>query len=148
MNVTRQTSHSETVWESTTRPSISTCCSEHPLSHLSACSAHCQAAWTAAGQAAVSCTIGKRQCLQHMMLEVSLTLSTMQRDASSKLLTSTFSVSRKFSQKFHDFFETVILKGKALGDVTHHFYKKEYQARGAPHYHILLWIDGAPVAGT
>ena len=57
-------------------------------------------------------------------------------------------MSRKFSQKFHDFFETVILKGKALGDVTHHFYKKEYQARGAPHYHILLWIDGVPVAGT
>ena len=56
-------------------------------------------------------------------------------------------MSRKFSQKFHDFFDTVILKGKALGDVTHHFYK-EYQARGAPHYHILLWIDGAPVAGT
>ena len=25
---------------------------------------------------------------------------------------------------------------------------KEYQARGAPHYHILLWIDEAPVAGT
>ena len=57
------------------------------------------------------------------------------------------SVSRKFSQKFHDFFDTVILKGGALGRVAHHFYKKEYQARGAPHYHILLWIEGAPVAG-
>ena len=51
------------------------------------------------------------------------------------------SVSRKFSQ---DFFKTVILKG---GTVTHHFYK-EYQSRGAPHYHILLWIEGAPVAGA
>ena len=58
------------------------------------------------------------------------------------------SVSRKFSQKFHDFFSTVIIKGKALGTVAHHFYKKEYQARGAPHYHILLWIEGAPVAGV
>ncbi len=57
------------------------------------------------------------------------------------------SVSRKFSKKFHDFFDTVILKGQALGPVSNYFYKKEYQARGAPHYHILLWIDGAPVAG-
>ena len=56
------------------------------------------------------------------------------------------SVLRKFSQMFHDFFGTVILKGKALGEVTHHFYK-DYQARGTPHYHILLWIDSVPVAG-
>ena len=47
------------------------------------------------------------------------------------------SVSRKFS---HDFFQTVILKGQVLGPVAHHFFKKDYQARGAPHYHILLWI--------
>ena len=48
------------------------------------------------------------------------------------------SVSRKFSQKFHDFFNIVILKGQAVGKVAHYFYKKEYQARGAPHYHSLL----------
>ena len=57
------------------------------------------------------------------------------------------SVSRKFSQKFHDFFDTVILNGGVLGPVAHYFYKKEYQARGAPHYHIILWIEGAPTAG-
>ena len=57
------------------------------------------------------------------------------------------SVSRKFSQKFRDFFTTVLLKGEVLGKVTHYFWKKEYQARGAPHYHVLLWIDDAPVIG-
>ena len=56
------------------------------------------------------------------------------------------SVSTKFSHKFHDFFQTVILKGEVLGPVAHYFYKKEYQARGAPHYHILLWIEGTPMA--
>ena len=56
------------------------------------------------------------------------------------------SVSRNFSQKFHDFFDTVILKGQVLGPVPQYFYKKEYQARGAPHYHVLLWIDNTPVA--
>ena len=57
-------------------------------------------------------------------------------------------MSRKFSQKFQDFFNVVILKGEVLGKVSHYFYKKEYQARVAPHYHILLWIEDAPVAGV
>ena len=57
------------------------------------------------------------------------------------------SVSRKFSLKFHAFFKTVILKGKVLGNVTHYFFKKEYQACGAPHYHAVVWIEGAPVIG-
>ena len=48
------------------------------------------------------------------------------------------SVSRKFSLKFHAFFKTVILKGKVLGNVTHYFFQKEYQARGAPHYHAVV----------
>lgn len=53
------------------------------------------------------------------------------------------SVTRKFEQKFHDF----SLKGEALGKVSHHFVKKEYQARDASHYHVLLWIEDAPVIG-
>ena len=39
------------------------------------------------------------------------------------------------------------MKGKVLGPVAHFFYKKEYQGLGAPHYHILLWIEDAPIAG-
>ena len=58
------------------------------------------------------------------------------------------SVSRKFSQKFHNFFNTVLIKGAVLGEVTHSFWKKEYQSRGAPHYHVLFWIKDAPVIGV
>ena len=54
------------------------------------------------------------------------------------------SVSRKFSMKFHAFFQTVLKKGEVLGTVDHFYWKKEYQARGAPHYHALLWIKDAP----
>ena len=50
------------------------------------------------------------------------------------------SVSRKFSQKLHDYFQTIIIKGQVLGCVSHYICKNEYQASGAPHYHILLWI--------
>ena len=38
------------------------------------------------------------------------------------------SVSRKFSLKFHAFFNTVIVKGEVLGKVEHFYWKKEYQA--------------------
>ena len=57
------------------------------------------------------------------------------------------SVSRKFSANFHHLFYTILLKGSVLGVVLHFFWKKEYQARGAPHYHVLLWIQDAPVIG-
>ena len=57
------------------------------------------------------------------------------------------SVSQVSSHQFHSFFQTVILKGEVLGRVTDYFIK-EYQSRGAPHYHMVLWIDGAPVAGV
>ena len=41
-------------------------------------------------------------------------------------------------------FQKVIVNGKVLGPVAH---LKEYKACGAPHYHILLWIEDAPIAG-
>ncbi len=50
------------------------------------------------------------------------------------------SVSRTFSQKFHSFFQTVIVKGQVLGKVTHYFWKKEYQARGAPHTTLFFGL--------
>ena len=55
------------------------------------------------------------------------------------------SVSRKYSLKFHAFFREIIMKGQVLGIVDHFYWKKEYQNRGAPHYHVLLWIRDAPV---
>ena len=62
----------------------------------------------------------------------------------SKLCTEDpISVSGKFSLKFHAFFHKVLLNGKVLGNS----YWKKYQARGAPHYHVLLWIRDAPVIG-
>ena len=36
----------------------------------------------------------------------------------------------------------MILNGRVLGHVTHYYWKK---ASGGPHYHVLLWIHGAPV---
>ena len=57
------------------------------------------------------------------------------------------SVSRQFSLKFNEMFNRVLIKGQILGPVREFYSKKEYQARGAPHYHCLIWIDNAPVVG-
>ena len=91
-------------------------------------------------------------CAEYESLEISRYLRKLNKVPDSypigKLSTEDpISMSRKFSQKFHDFFQTVVLKGEVLGPVAHHTQYKEYQARGAPHYHILLWIEGAQMAG-
>ena len=39
-------------------------------------------------------------------------------------------------------------KAQPLGRVEHHFVRLEYQARGAGHYHCLLWVKDAPVVGV
>ena len=46
------------------------------------------------------------------------------------------SVSRQFSLKFHAF---SLSTGKSWEQWIN-MWKKEYQNRGAPHYHVLLWI--------
>uniref|UniRef100_A0A1X7V412 Helitron helicase-like domain-containing protein n=1 Tax=Amphimedon queenslandica TaxID=400682 RepID=A0A1X7V412_AMPQE len=48
------------------------------------------------------------------------------------------SVSKQFSLKFNKMFNEVLIKGQVLGQVREFCYKKEYQARGAPHYHCLI----------
>ena len=57
------------------------------------------------------------------------------------------SVSWQFSLKYNEFFNRLVVKGGVLGQVVHFYFKKEYQARGAPHYHALIWIANAPVIG-
>lgn len=32
-----------------------------------------------------------------------------------------------------------------LGIIEHHFWRREYQSRGLQHFHIMLWVKGAPV---
>ena len=39
------------------------------------------------------------------------------------------------------------MKGEVLVTVDHFYWKREYQAHSAPHYHVLLWIKDAPVIG-
>uniref|UniRef100_A0A1X7USH7 ATP-dependent DNA helicase n=1 Tax=Amphimedon queenslandica TaxID=400682 RepID=A0A1X7USH7_AMPQE len=55
----------------------------------------------------------------------------------------TFSCAEYYSQDIREYLH----KGQVLGQVTEYYYKKEYQARGAPHCHCLIWIANAPDVG-
>ena len=35
-----------------------------------------------------------------------------------------------------------------LGKIKHWFYRVEYQQRGSPHVHMLIWLENAPVFGV
>ena len=39
------------------------------------------------------------------------------------------------------------MKGDVFSKVENFYWKKEYQARGPAHYHVLPWIEDAPVIG-
>lgn len=53
--------------------------------------------------------------------------------------------SRFFDNRVQQFIK-IILKSEhnPIGKVTEYFYRVEFQQRGSPHIHILLWVDNAP----
>ena len=53
----------------------------------------------------------------------------------------------KFSKKFHAFWQTVLIKGEVLGQVSHFYWKKRVPEQRCSTLHALVWISGAPVAG-
>jgi ATP-dependent DNA helicase PIF1 len=55
-----------------------------------------------------------------------------------------------FNQRFNSFFTKILLAHDGpLGKVTGYFYwRREYQARGALHFHFKLWIENAPTIGV
>ena len=59
------------------------------------------------------------------------------------------SVNLHFHKKWHAIFSQLIKSRTTppFGQVTDHFWRIEYQSRGAPHVHCLLWIKEAPILG-
>jgi hypothetical protein len=52
---------------------------------------------------------------------------------------------RHFSRRFKAFFDKVLMgKAKPLGEIIDYFWRVEFQQRGSPHIHCLLWIEDAP----
>ena len=64
----------------------------------------------------------------------------------SKLIKSDpVTCARYFDHRFHKFFANVLChKSNPVGSIEDYFYRIEFQQRGSPHVHMLLWIRGAP----
>ena len=56
---------------------------------------------------------------------------------------------RHFDFQFNSFLKDVLMSELApLGKIKDWFYRVEYQQRGSPHIHMLIWLDNAPVFGV
>ena len=54
-----------------------------------------------------------------------------------------------FENRWRAFLNTVILDPQGpVGVVTDYFWRLEYQARGAPHIHMKIWVEKAPIFGV
>jgi len=50
-----------------------------------------------------------------------------------------------FHRRVQKFFAIVICgKGQPLGDILDHWWRYEFQMRGSPHVHMLLWAKDVP----
>ena len=56
---------------------------------------------------------------------------------------------KHFDFQFNTFLKDVLTSELApVGKVKDWFYRVEYQQRGSPHIHMLIWLEGAPVFGV
>ena len=56
---------------------------------------------------------------------------------------------RHFDYQFNTFLKQFLLSEIApIGKISHWFYRVEYQQRGSPHVHMLIWLEDAPVFGV
>ncbi|XP_070184330.1 uncharacterized protein [Littorina saxatilis] len=56
---------------------------------------------------------------------------------------------RHFDYRVQVLFRKVILSDlQPLGKVTDHFFRVEFQQRGSPHIHCMIWVEDAPKADT
>ena len=53
-------------------------------------------------------------------------------------------LSRHFQYRVENFFKHIVLNG-SLGKVIHYAIRVEFQVRGSPHIHSLLWVENAPI---
>ena len=56
---------------------------------------------------------------------------------------------RHFDYQFNTFLREFLMSDSApIGKIKDWFYRVEYQQRGSPHIHMLIWLEGAPVFGV
>lgn len=58
------------------------------------------------------------------------------------------SVARYLNDRFESILKCIYSLDNPLGEpCLHHFWRREYQQRGMCHFHMVIWIESAPVIG-
>lgn len=65
----------------------------------------------------------------------------------TKIMNSNPVLSRHFQYRVETFFKDIIIDGP-LGKVQYYAIRVEFQVRGSPHIHSLLWVVNAPVLNS
>ena len=65
-------------------------------------------------------------------------------DKASMLRDDPVLTARHFDHRLKAFFSDILTRGSTLGPLKTHFYRIEFQMRGSPHAHCLLWTADGP----
>ena len=60
------------------------------------------------------------------------------------LRSNPITLARMFDHRFKVFFKKIVMGNQCIGKVIDYFLRAEFQARGTPHIHCVLWIENAP----
>ena len=61
------------------------------------------------------------------------------------IMSNTVAAARMFQQRVYTFINNVIMsKANPIGKVQDYYYRTEFQQRGWPHIHMVLWVQNAP----
>ena len=55
------------------------------------------------------------------------------------------STARFIDNAFHVMLDFICSPDNLIGKVTHYFWRRECQSRGLQHFHLLIWIEDAPI---
>lgn len=55
------------------------------------------------------------------------------------------SVSRFIENKFKAFLDFLLSDTEPIGKISHYYWRREYQGRGIQHFHMIIWIEDAPI---
>ena len=61
------------------------------------------------------------------------------------IVSDPLATARFIDNTFHAMLDFICAPDNPIGKVTHYFWHREYQSRESQHFHLLIWIEDAPI---
>lgn len=86
--------------------------------------------------------------LATFIIEMNPLVKNIHKKSTSELVAfDPVSASLFIDNRFQSIIDFILSPDAPLGKVNHYFFRREYQNRGLQHFHILLWVEEAPILG-